>query len=95
MQSITGIHVPFETRLPTPGHSAALSEDGYDGTMSENGRKCANCVFWSPRNSRDGQAPGRCRARLLESPDPRQGFMTQADFVCRQWCEQASATAAE
>lgn len=59
--------------------------------MTDAGRKCATCVFWSPREGRDGQGPGRCRARLLDSPDPRLAFMTQADFVCRQWCGRSEA----
>lgn len=62
--------------------------------MSVSGRKCATCVFWLPRESRDGQSPGRCRARLLEAADPRMGFMTQADFVCPQWCEMSTPSAA-
>lgn len=50
-------------------------------------RQCANCVFWTGRAD-DGEraARGRCHARLLDQPDPRQAMMTQADFVCPQWC---------
>lgn len=62
--------------------------------MTDFGRKCANCVFWSPRDGREGQAPGRCRARLLDAPDPRLGFMTQAGFVCGQWCGNLAAGSA-
>lgn len=58
--------------------------------MSEAGRVCAKCVFWVPRDLGGSQTPGRCRARLLDAPDPRQGFMTRADFVCGQWCGHAT-----
>ncbi|MGE5516266.1 MAG: hypothetical protein ACM31D_10645 [Bacteroidota bacterium] len=61
--------------------------------MSTPGHSCANCVFWSPR---DGQSSGRCRAKLLEMLDPRLDALTQATFVCGQWCGRAgAATAAE
>ncbi|NFV81258.1 hypothetical protein [Magnetospirillum aberrantis] len=49
-------------------------------------RVCATCVFWIPRDSDGAPVRGRCRARLLDAPDPRLAMMTQADFVCPQWC---------
>lgn len=54
--------------------------------MSENGRSCANCVFWAPRGERGGQSSGRCRAQSLAGADRHQGFWTQSGFVCGQWC---------
>lgn len=63
--------------------------------MSDSARLCATCVFWTARTDRGDTPPvrGRCHARLLDLPDPRLALMTQADFLCPQWC--AARDAAE
>lgn len=54
--------------------------------MGDQQRMCANCVFWTGRGGGTAATRGRCHARLLDMPDPRQAPMTQAEFVCPQWC---------
>lgn len=58
--------------------------------MDKPARLCATCVFWTGRDDGDDRPPrrGHCHARLLDLPDPRLAMMTQADFVCPQWCGQ-------
>lgn len=73
-------------------------ESGPMSITTDSGRHCATCVFWTARTDGDGTPPvrGRCHARLLDLPDPRLALMTQADFVCPQWCGQSpSRDAAE
>lgn len=55
--------------------------------LSENRRRCANCVFWAASGERGGQSSGRCRALLAGAVSPAKNFMTQSDFVCAEWCE--------
>jgi hypothetical protein len=62
--------------------------------MTETGRSCATCVFWSPRGERGGQSSGRCRGGALIGADPRDINWTQADFVCGQWCGRVQPTQA-
>lgn len=59
--------------------------------MSEPGRACATCVFWSPRGERGGQSSGRCRGQALVADDPRQVLWTQAEFACAHWCPRPAA----